>query len=628
MIKKIRFLFFTSIALLTFQSYGQADSLHTVEQERAEKIKQFHADILIKENGNIVVTETIKVYAAGMQIDHGIFRQLPLINHSPKVSRNNFYSVLKVTKNGMNEAFHLDFDSKNITIYIGDNDFTLYEGTYTYQLTYEVEAQIHSYSDFDEIYWNITGNYWVFDIENVSAKVILPKAADVLQTHCYTGYLGSKEKECNSKTIGNAVYFTSKNLKEGEGFTVAVGFSKGIVRQPYFLPHYKMEEFLSFDKTATALLAVCICFLFYFYSWKKYGKDPLPSNDSDELVDLKKLYSAPALKYIKDRHVDSKALLVSIISLSIKGALKITGNGKQNWADKFEYILKKGIYTTQLPKEENAVLESLFKENTLLPINSKTHFTFSEAEKALEKSLKSQFNLKDYFNFNTTQILIGFVITISTLIGYCYYTNGIILWEPIFGFIFLIISVLLIKAIVHSLIDGEYSVAFPCMILLAFPVVFTYAFFFANNVDKSYSALNALVLFLIISGFTIYLILINSYTKMGIMTKIRIEKLKNQLLAYNVAQNANTISDYEENLPYAFALGIEEEWNLKFEDALKTLNYTSNWIKTNDGSTDFSYQTLVRFNTSYTSSSTSSSSGSSGGGSSGGGGGGGGGGGW
>ncbi|TPG36369.1 DUF2207 domain-containing protein [Flavobacterium pectinovorum] len=629
MVRHFRFIFTFSFLLLSLtHCFGQTDSTITEEKERTERIKQFHADILVKENGNIVVTETITVYAAQQEIDHGIFRQLPMKNYSSKVSRNNFYTVLDVTKDWIKEPYHIDVDGENFKIYIGDKDISLSEGTYTYKLIYEVEAQIHSYDNFDEVYWNVTGNYWQFDIENVSAKVILPSGTSALQTHCYTGVLGSKESDCNSKIGGNSVYFTSKNLKKEEGFTVAVGFPKGIIHQPFFLPHYKIEEFLSAQKLLLAFLAVSICLLFYYFSWKRYGEDPLVSNESNQFIDIKKRYTPTSLQYIKERYSDSKTLLVAIISLSIKGAIEITGNGFQTWRDEFEYYLVKGSKTTNVPQEENAVLDVLFKESDTFAINSKSYTTFSQAETVLEKSLKNQHNLKDYFLSNLKQILIGTLITIAAIAGYTYLTAGTALIFVIVGFTTLNLTAILIIVIIRSFMKRQPAVAIPCIVIAIFTAVFTYASFFAINVDKNYSALNALVIFLILTGFAVFLSLINSYTQLGIITKVQIEKFKQQLLNYPVEQSTNIIGAYEENLPYAFALGIEEEWNLKFADALKSLNYTSNWIKTSDGSVGFSYQNITHFYDSYTSSSSSSSSGSSGGGSSGGGGGGGGGGGW
>lgn len=624
--KKFRFLFSISILLFSlFQGFAQTDSLSIDQPNLEERIKQFHADIRVKENGNLIVTESITVYAAELFINHGIYRALPMESNSPKVSKTNFYKVLSVYRGNLEEPYHLDIDSEKFGIYIGDEEMYLPEGTYTYKLTYEIEAQIHSYSDFDEVYWNVTGNYWEFDIENVTAKITLPKSAKAFQTACYTGVLGSKAHDCNSKIIGNSIYFTSKNLKKGEGFTVAAGFPKGFVHQPFFLQHYKMDEFLSPNKVLLALGFVAFCFAFYYFSWKRHGEDPLL--DKTIKIDLKSRYSATALQYIKDKGVDSKTLLITIINLSIKGALEIFDNGKKVWADDFKYSIKKGKETVGLSQEETTVLDALFRENDSFELDEKTYLIFDKAKEALEKPLEKQYNLEDYFLSNSKQILVGFIITITALLSYCYIDKGTIFWAVIFGFILLIITTLLFKVIIQSF-TKDFGMALLCIFFSIFTGGFCYGLFEAVNLDKSYSVLNLIVLFLIISGFSFYLSIIGKYTKLGAEIKFEIERWKKELLDYK-PEESSAISVYEENLPYIFALGIEEEWNSKFATILEKLNYKNNWIKTTGSrSSQFTLRSVTHFSSSYDSFSSSSSSGSSGGGSSGGGGGGGGGGGW
>ncbi|WDF63379.1 DUF2207 domain-containing protein [Flavobacterium sp. KACC 22763] len=621
--KKFRFLFSISILLFTFfQSYSQNDSI----PEEAEKIKQFHADIVVKENGNLIVTETIKVYANGTQIQRGIFRELPIKSTSPKASQNNYYTVLSVTRNGFNEPYRASSGFEKFKIYIGDKKYPIAKGNHTYKITYEVEAQLHSYNDFDEVYWNVTGNYWDFEIDNVTAKLILPKSAKAFQTACYTGVLGSKAHECDSKIIDNTVYFTSKNLKKEEGFTIAAGFPKSIVNQPFFRPHYKMEEFLDADKIGFAIAVVFACFAFYYFSWKRYGKDPKLKSER-RTIDLKSLYSPTSLQHILDQSINSQTLLVTIISLSLKGALEISDNGKETWADDFKYSLKIGNKTEGLSKEENAVLNTLFSEKDSFELDKETYKIFNEAKIALEKPLQKQYNLEDYHSINFKQMSIGFIITIGALLGYCQYSKGTIYWAVIFGFTMLVFTYLLLKGAVQTFVQKDYKSTAFCLFLSLFTGFLSSSWYLASNVDKSYSVLTLLVLFLIIIGFSIYLSLIGAYTELGLETKTEIEKLKEYLLNYK-PEESSAISVYEENLPYAFALGIEDEWNLKFIDILKKLNYTNKWIKTDSSNYVSSPAFFMSFRTSYTTYSTSSSSGSSGGGSSGGGGGGGGGGGW
>ncbi|PBJ12845.1 DUF2207 domain-containing protein [Flavobacterium sp. ACN6] len=630
MIKKLHFLFFTSILLFSFsQGYCQNDSIPVNEKKRVEKINQFHSDILIKENGNLIVTEIIKVYAAGLKINHGIYRQLPMRSTSPKTSKNNYYTILDITKNGFKEPYHvaLSGDGESMSIYIGSKKVYLPNGIYTYKITYEVEAQIHSYDEFDEVYWNVTGNYWEFDIENVTAKVTLPKSAKAIQTYCYTGIFGSKANDCNAKIVDNFVYFTSKNLKHKEGFTIAAGFPKGIVNQPFFRPHYKMEEFLSAEKMFNALLALLICFGFYYFSWKKYGEDPLFEKNR-KIIDLKDLYSAPALRYIKDSTADEKNVLTSIIDLSIKGAIEISDNGKESWQDGFEYSIKKGKEIQNLSKENEVVLNTLFLENDSFPLDSKAYLIINKASLALSNSLQKTYNLKDYYLGNWNQVLLGFLITIPAILVYSHFAKGIILWSGIFSCLFFIFLVLLLRGFVKSLRKRDFFTTAGCLFLFLFIGAFFFGLVFIPSKDQIYSVLDLSVIFLIISGFFLYLSLIGKYTKLGAETKFQIERWKQELLDYKPEENDQTISIYEEILPYAFAIGIEEEWNLKFIDILKRLNYKNNWIKTTSTSSGFTLRTVTNFRTTYNTFSSSSSSGSSGGGSSGGGGGGGGGGGW
>ncbi|MBL0736341.1 DUF2207 domain-containing protein [Flavobacterium sp. GN10] len=623
--KKFRFLFSVSILLLTiFQCYSQNDSI-----TENEKIKQFHSDILIKKNGNLIVTETIKVFANGQQIKHGIYRKLPLQSNSAKASKNNYYTILNITKNGYEEPYHMALAGNGewISVYIGSKKAYLPTGLHIYKITYEVEAQIHSYDDLDEVYWNVTGNYWDFEIENVSAKVILPQSAKAIKSYCYTGFLESKATDCNAKIVDNFVYFTSKNLKKQEGFTIAAGFPKGIVDQPFFRPHYKMEEFLFSEKMFNAFLALTICLGFYYYSWKKYGEDPLLENNQKN-IDLKNLYSAPVLAYIKDQSVGKKNILASIIELSIKGFVKIKDNGKESWQDGFEYSIEKVKEAENLNKENEIVLNALFLENDSFTLDSKAHLILNEAENKLEKSLEKRYNLEDYYLGNWNQILLGFLITIPAILVYSHFAKGIILWSGIFSCLFFVILVLLLRGLVKSLRKNDFSVTAVCLFFLLFVGAFFFGIFFIPHKDHIYSVLDLSVFLLIISGFFLYLNIIGKYTKLGAETKLQIERWEQELLDYKLEENDQTISIYEEILPYAFALGIEEEWNLKFAGVLKMQNYKNNWIKTTDSTSGFTPRTVSNFRTSYNSFSSSSSSASSGGGSSGRGGGGGGGGGW
>ena len=67
-----------------------------------EYIDTYHVDITILDNGNIAVTENIKVWAEGKDIKRGIYRWFPLKNVE-KYQLPMPYGITKVTRNGQTE---------------------------------------------------------------------------------------------------------------------------------------------------------------------------------------------------------------------------------------------------------------------------------------------------------------------------------------------------------------------------------------------------------------------------------------------------------------------------------------------------------------------------------------------
>jgi hypothetical protein len=137
------------------------------------------------------------------------------------------------------------------------------------------------------------------------------------------------DAECSAFSKANVVALSQK-FKVGEGFTIAVSFPKGYVNQSAFLPHYKMEEFLSLEKISDRRFSCSDLFpLFCFL--EKHGNDASVQIDLKK-SDLKSTYSATALQYLSERSVNTTTLLTTIISLSLKGA-EITSNDKESWQD-------------------------------------------------------------------------------------------------------------------------------------------------------------------------------------------------------------------------------------------------------------------------------------------------------
>src|SRR5262249_18626112 len=126
------------------------------------------------------------------------------------------------------------------------------------------------------LYWNVSGNGWVFSMDDVEASVELPPgaASQVMEMDAYTGAQGAKGKDfVVSKDFGKILYRTTKHLPAYEGLTIVVTWPKGFVAEP--TPAQKRAYFIKDNLgILTGVLGLVLIFLYYFTMWVEVGRDP------------------------------------------------------------------------------------------------------------------------------------------------------------------------------------------------------------------------------------------------------------------------------------------------------------------------------------------------------------------
>ncbi|MEK7266507.1 MAG: DUF2207 domain-containing protein, partial [Pseudomonadota bacterium] len=198
-----------------------------------ERITSFDVTIEAEKDGDILVTERIAVISENYQIQRGIFRDLPRTYLKGAQTLPYEYDVKSVQRDGKKEPYAVEKDGNAFRLRIGDADEFLPNGPHAYEIAYEVKNQVRYFGDYDEVYWNATGNYWAFPIEHASARVFLPGGAGAVQTSAYTGFLGDKDQYYSYRfEAGAHVFEATRPFDPGEGMTVAVGFAKGVVDPP------------------------------------------------------------------------------------------------------------------------------------------------------------------------------------------------------------------------------------------------------------------------------------------------------------------------------------------------------------------------------------------------------------
>lgn len=640
--KFLKFLFLLCFAL----GFAQEENPLNEDLSGTERILSFHSDINVDTHSGLDITEKIKVHSLGDQIRRGIFRTLPLSRNLNNRTQKVKYEIISIKKNGKEEDYHEEIEDGFLKIYIGNKDVILQPGNYDYEIHYKTENQIGFFDQYDELYWNVNGNYWDFPVDTISATVNLPQGANILQNSCYTGFAGSTEKNCNSKLLSDySIEWSASGFQANDGLTIAVGFKKGIMIPPP--PPSFLEKF----GILIGGFLVFLGLLYYYYStWRKYGVDPekpivYPQFNSPN--DL----SPASLGYLKAETFKNKYITAALVNLAIKGYIQIIekeNDGLLGFFKSTYYTVKKlKPSDDKLPKEEKKLMDHLLPSSReTIDFDGKYDSKIEQAVLNCKESLKFQHDAFLNEGNNAKKLILP-----SLLITFVY-VAGLLLSFRMFPefekvFIGLILYVVLFIAFFIAALLFKY---FPGLfkIFLAFPVIIFIGIglFIHKSSDFTIDNNFNICYIFIVLGFTslvIYEFLIKRPSEEKLKIKSLIEGFQmymgaaenEQLKFHNPPEMTPQV--FEKYLPFAMVLGVDEIWGQKFDAMLSKMSteYHSNWYV---GSTLNRYAFASTLNSSLTSSiqssstqpsnNSSSGSGSGGGGFSGGGGGGGGGGGW
>ena len=642
-----RFFSLTFLSLLIFFCNHSS-----AQYEHIERIISFDSDITINEDASMIVIERIKVYAEGQKIQSGIYRDFPTKykdEYGNKVIIN--FDVLEVSRDGNSEDYHTEDLTNGIRVYCGKSDYFLPTGEYTYSIKYKTDRQIGYFENFDELYWNVTGNGWDFIIEKVSVTVNLPSSvsSEDLKLYGYTGTSGSKGNDYTYEVVSSdrVVFKSNYMLNPTEGLTIVVQWPKGLVYEPD--PSDRVGYFIQDNlQIVIGLVGIAALIFYYLTIWWRVGKDP----DKGLIIPL---YEPPAnispaaVRFLSEMGYDSKIFTSTIVSLAVKGYLKIE-------EDDSDYrLIKTSDSKKLLSADEQTVYDKLgFKKaggREILELKQKNHSILQDAIKALKNSLKNGYE-KNYFLTNRKFFFIGIVISVLILFISIIGGSG----EQIFILIWISFWSMGVAALLFAVFNawkgvlnkgrGKATALGGTIFITLFSIPFIIGeiagLYFLSEVS---SPLMIIVIALMALTNIVFYNLLKAPTLLGrkIMDKIDGFKMylgvaeKNNL--HSVKEPYKTPELFESFLPYALALGVENQWSEKFSEvlssaAIETTTYKPGWysgaVWSTLGAAGFASSLSSSFSSSISSSSTApgSSSGGGGGGSSGGGGGGGGGGGW
>lgn len=593
----------------------------------SDRITRFKSTVRIGNDGRLLVTEEISIHngngesnsvyandgspanaAVNNEIKRGIVRAFPLYYiNKYKLFQNTTFKLKEVLRDGKPENYHTENHENGILVYTGSRDVFLEKGDYTYSITYETDHQLKSLKNFDELYWNVTGNGWSFKIDSASCTVILPKAALPLSGRAYAGVQGAGNEDSSFmvKTEGDSsiVFFKTKNaLLPYNGFTIAVSWPKGFIQNlasPWqIIKYYVWNNKAVFFLPIAALFAAVFCFIFWF----RYGRDP-EKGTIYPLFEPPAGFGPAALGYIYYQKFSNQLTAATLVDAAVRHKIKIDVERDGLIFKHNEYVISNSNLPPKKPVSNYEQFESDIEDLVGSTIEKgKYNSKLGDLNKAVKTYCETNYKNKDGF---TKKGYKGFFALNSS---YTILPGLICMAAGIWG------AVALFKALYLS---NFWQIAYYIAGIILCSIVFR-----------------------------IYIKLLAAYSPEGRQLADKIEGFRMFLATADekrfdlMSPPKKSLELYEKYLPFAIALGCEIEWGKKFEEIINTASldgkvstvtaFSQSMSRDSHTiSSSFASSFSGAISSASTPPSSSSGGGSSfGGGSSGGGGGGGGGGGW
>lgn len=533
-----------------------------------EEIRSFASDVTLHVDGSVQVIETVDVVAEGIDIRRGIYRDIPTVMLSSSGNKiRSDLDVETVTRDGQVEPFRTERMGNFVRIWIGDSDSFIARGKHRYVITYSMTRMARSFDDHDELYWNATGNYWIFPIVNSVAHVTLPPGAVISDLVGYTGAVGSTEQAVTitRNSDSTATFRANRELGAGEGMSFAVKFQKGILTLPTGLD--ALLIWLSdLREIVLPILGVVLVLAYNLIAWNRVGRDP-PKGTIIPLFHPPKDFSPALTHYVHKWGFEKSgwtALTASIFDLGVKGLVKI-GNPKKTLS-----VTATGkAPDAALPVGEQ-LLFSYFQSKGEVTVDKQTGPELEKKRGEFVAAIESE-NRSVWFRHNTGYAVLGFVIAIAALAALVLFD----VLEPLWLFVGVVSGILLgvFGTVASTLWKGG---GFRKFFVLFWIVVVGFNIFAGGLETFSRLSVNtaALAALSIVLTTVVFAVLMRAPTIQGRKVMDQIDGFK--LYLETAEKNRLNINDeppmsvdrFERILPYAIALGVEKPWSEHFEAEL------------------------------------------------------------
>lgn len=542
-----------------------------------EVIRHFDAQVGIRADRTLEVTETIRVRAEGDQIRHGIYRDFPTTYTSWRGRARVPFELVSVTRDGIDEPWQIKPRENGVRVYVGDPVKDVPAGEHEYVLRYRTDWQLGFFPDHDELYWNVTGNGWSFPIMEATAAITLPDPlpAGDLKVDAYSGPAGAQGRQWVSRIEnGGRVRFASTAaLQPGEGLSVVVRWPKGLIAEPTDAERFArwQRDNLEWQVAAGGLV---LLLAYYLIVWYRYGRDPAGETVIPRFAPPKGLSAADA-RYLERRGYDDRVFTAGILALAVKGCLTLR-------KEEDAYVLSSPAEGDRRPlaKDERALLDALqLTRGKALRVGTQHVPVVQQARDALKKELRKEHFLQ-HFVTNSLYLIPGLLLSLACLV-LAVFRGGqlepvalfMLVWLTGWSFgVFVLLRIT--GGLWLSVFAGELKSIIGALFMTAFSIPFAGGELVGLYALSQASIIVAVALFIMIGVNFLFYRLLQAPTLAGRKFLDELAGFRMYLVTAEKDEMRvrtgpqRTLELFEKYLPYAIALDVETQWSARFTDLL------------------------------------------------------------
>ena len=324
------------------------------------RIADFQDNIAVDQDGSALVTERIALVFVGEW--HGIHRTIPIEYPGPNGTNYELFLQIQSVTDGQGGKLKYESSTsrgaRDLKIYLTDAVDT----TRTVEITYRVRNGTRFFKDYDEFYWNVTGNDWPVPIDHAEAKVHFPEAAaGSLRAQAFTGVYGSSERNASSEVNGAETQFaTNSPLPMRGGLTIDVYIPKDILKEPSGL-----TKFLWFVGGNPIIFLPPVTMAGMFVLWWYKGRDPDPGMSVAPMYEPPAGISPAEAGTLLDDSIHPRDITSTMVDLAVRGYIKIEETAEKillfTHKDYVFHLLKpRDQWGADLAPHERVMLENVF----------------------------------------------------------------------------------------------------------------------------------------------------------------------------------------------------------------------------------------------------------------------------